>query len=175
MNFMFSWQEQYLAALTRGILFLPLHLMIKFISSHHRVISSMYISSHIHVTHETCTKQILDVSFFMLNNAPIHCVLRNNYLCTSKKSNCVMAMVYSCTSKKYVYVFLLIFFLLQCQVGCVMLKRLMVATFYLTSGKDALVSLFLTCTATRNSVDQNAQAVISIWQVWVANNKNVSI
>jgi len=54
-----------------------------------------------------------------------------------------------------------------------MLKRLMVATFYLTSGKDALLSLLLTCT--RNSVGQTVLPVVSIWQVWVANNKGISI
>ena len=44
MNFIFSGQKQYftpLSALVRKILFC--HSKIKFISSHHRVISSMYI------------------------------------------------------------------------------------------------------------------------------------
>ena len=44
-----------------------------------------YISSHMHVTHVTCTTQITDVSFVMLNNSPIPCVMVKIYSCTSKR------------------------------------------------------------------------------------------
>ena len=43
MNFMFSWQEQYLTCLLRSLVrHCSCHSNIKFISSRHRVISSMY-------------------------------------------------------------------------------------------------------------------------------------
>ena len=43
MNFMFSWQEQYLTRSLRSLMrYCSCHSNIKFISSHHRVISSMY-------------------------------------------------------------------------------------------------------------------------------------
>ena len=43
MNFKFSWQEQYLTRSLRSLVrYCSCHLNIKFISSHHRVISSIY-------------------------------------------------------------------------------------------------------------------------------------
>ena len=44
MNFMFSWQEQYLTGSRR---YCSCHSNIKFISSRHRVISSIYLTSEI--------------------------------------------------------------------------------------------------------------------------------
>ena len=44
MNFMFSWQEQYLTRSLRSLVrYCSCHSNIKFISSRHRVISSMYL------------------------------------------------------------------------------------------------------------------------------------
>ena len=46
MNFMFSWQEQYLTRSLRSLVsYCSCHSNIKFISSRHRVISSMYFRS----------------------------------------------------------------------------------------------------------------------------------
>ena len=43
MNFMFSWQEQYLTSLRSHVRYCSCHSNIKFISFRHRVISSIYI------------------------------------------------------------------------------------------------------------------------------------
>ena len=50
-----------------------------------RHVIRIMISSHMHVTHVTCTTQITDVSFVMLNNSPISCVMVKIYSCTSKR------------------------------------------------------------------------------------------
>jgi len=48
MNFMFSWQEQYLTRSLRLLVrYSSCHSKIKFISSRHRVISSIYVSSKV--------------------------------------------------------------------------------------------------------------------------------
>ena len=48
MNFMFSWQEQYLTRSLRSLVrYCSCHSNIKFISSRHRVISSIYLSADI--------------------------------------------------------------------------------------------------------------------------------
>ena len=55
MNFMFSWQEQYLTRSLRSLVrYCSRHSNIKFISSRHRVISSIYHRQQTHVTSGLC-------------------------------------------------------------------------------------------------------------------------
>ena len=65
MNFMFSWQEQYLSRSLRSLVrYCSCHSNIKFISSHHRVISSIYFSSSVErVMHEKFIDQTGTVAF----------------------------------------------------------------------------------------------------------------
>ena len=52
MNFMFSWQEQYLTHLLRSLVrYCSCHSNMKFISSRHHVISSIYIPCCMHSYH----------------------------------------------------------------------------------------------------------------------------
>ena len=55
MNFMFSWQEQYLTGSLRSLVrYCSCHsnIIVKFISSRHRVISSMYVNWAVDITGE---------------------------------------------------------------------------------------------------------------------------
>ena len=63
MNFMFSWQEQYLTRSLRSLVrYCSCHSNIKFISSRHRVISSMYLF----VFHSICITGFLGLTHLQM-------------------------------------------------------------------------------------------------------------
>ena len=88
MNFMFSWQEQYLTRSLRSLVrYCSCHSNIKFISSRHRVISSMYYCYNcrsclhptelwIFVVKEIWTCEF-DEHHYKTNQGCIHVLLRN--------------------------------------------------------------------------------------------------
>ena len=79
MNFMFSWQEQYLTRSLRSLVrYCSCHSNIKFIFSRHRVISSIYI--HLDVTENKTQKNISSHAYNLSN----HVIIKVNYTLNGK-------------------------------------------------------------------------------------------